>query len=150
MGKFYDFQNWAVPQGLAFKRVFVTSTSWMGTDLGGISGADRKCQGASRFPVTGGIYKAWISDRAPSGPSYRFERSDYLDSLPYYLIDGKTRVANDWGSLTSDDLLHPINMTNRGKETVGPLRVWTNTRRDGTRRSDTHCLNWSGGPGSTH
>jgi len=141
MGEFYDFQNWAVPQGSAFKKVFVTSQTWRGT-LGGVSGANDKCQARANAAGLDGAYYAWISDsRSSSSPSRRFDRNDYLDSLPYYLVDGE-RVADNWGSLAST-LQHSINVNEYGQGT-GSGRVWTNTNRSGDRRAtERSCFDWS-------
>lgn len=145
MGEFYDFQNWAVPQGSAFKKVFVTSQTYNG-NLGGVSGADSKCQARANAAGLDGTYRAWITgSNSDLSPTNRFERNDYLDSLPYYLVNGE-RVANNWAGLSST-LQHSINVDERGRGTGGG-RVWTNTWRSGSRRGNYHCIDWSSSNGS--
>ena len=140
MGEFYDFQNWAVPQGTQYRKVFVTSQTWRG-NLGGVSGADAKCQDAARDAGIEGTFLAWISgSTTSSSPSNRFD--DTFNDYPYYLADGKTKVADNWSSLTST-LLHPIDMNEHGR-TVGSGRVWTNTWRTGDRKpTERSCFDWS-------
>ena len=146
IGEFYDFVNWAVPQAKRpYKKVFVTSNRWWG-DLGGVSGADNKCQDAANRAGLSGTYMAWISDSSSlSRPATRFARSDYLDSLPYYInkkTAGLVRVADNWSGLAST-LQHPINLDENGQD-VGSATVWTNTLSDGTQTaSDRNCADWS-------
>jgi hypothetical protein len=46
--------------GLPVKRVFVTSETWTGA-LGGLEGADKKCQAAANAECLGGEWKAFVS-----------------------------------------------------------------------------------------
>lgn len=109
--------------------VFVSSESYTG-NLGGVAGADAYCQAladASTLPA--GVYKAWISgSTAESSPSQRFTGTPH--NLPYYLPDGLTRVADDWGRMVSGELLHAINMDEGAINVVG--LAWTATAFDGT------------------
>ena len=58
--------------------------------MGGVAGADAKCQSLADNANLGGTYKAWISGTT-DGPSKRFEQSGFLDSLPYYLASTRVR-----------------------------------------------------------
>ena len=109
------------------KTVFVTSTSFNG-NLGGISGADEKCQAEADDPasiVPPGTYLAWLSDGTDS-PNTRFTKSSH----PYILPDG-TKIAEDFVDLTDGTLLHPINAEPTGK-TLGLQYARTGTNWDGT------------------
>jgi hypothetical protein len=111
------------------KMVFVSSATYNG-NLGGLSGADDKCQTLATGAGLPGSYKAWLSDTSV-GPSTRFTHS----AVPYILPDG-TVVANDWADLTDGSLQHAINLTENlnppvyegtqtGTDTAGGPR-WTN------------------------
>ncbi len=106
------------------KTVFVTSSLDDG-DLGGLVGADAKCQAMADTAGLSGTYKAWLSD-STSSPSTRFTHSQ----TPYLTTAG-TVVANNWQDLTDDSLQNPINVDENGV-----LRdfadVMTNTKSDGT------------------
>ena len=63
------------------RTVFLTSMTFNG-DLGGVAGADAKCQAAADAPlsiVPIGTYLAWISDAIGNSPSTKFSQS----TLPY-------------------------------------------------------------------
>ena len=79
----------------ALKRVFVTSTRYTG-DLGGIPGADEKCQSHADAAGLAGTFLAWISDGVDS-PATRFARS----AEPYVRTDG-TKIAEDWDDLVDE------------------------------------------------
>jgi hypothetical protein len=128
---------------VARKRVFVTSERYH-ADLGGLAGADAKCQALADAASLGGTYKAWLSD-ATGSPSTRFTKS----TTPYVRLDGMI-VANDWADLTDGTLLASISITEL--DTAGPSgnacgasAAWTNTSAGGTQTSSTSsCGNWSG------
>ena len=79
-------------------RVFLSSATYDG-NLGGLSGADAKCQGLATAAGLPGIYKAWLSD-GTSAPSTRFVPS----SGPYQLVTG-TPIAANFTDLTDGTLL---------------------------------------------
>jgi len=125
MGDYYDFRNWIVPgrRRTPFNTVFVTSETYNG-NLGGVAGADAKCQTLANNAKLPGTYYAWISsDDSNSSPSKRFKRSPYLDSLSYRLVDGR-EIANNWADLTNGSLQRPINMDEKGSKSVTAF-VWT-------------------------
>jgi len=110
-------------------KVFVTSATYNG-NLGGLAGADAKCQSLAAAANLAGTYKAWLSDATGSSPSNRFTHNPG----PYVLVDGTT-IAVDWADLTNGGILVPINMTESGATLTFPPaeNVWTGTRPDGTR-----------------
>lgn len=106
------------------KRVFVSSEGYNG-NLGGLTGADAKCQALADAAGLQGTFKAWLSD-TQQGPATRFTHSPY----PYALVTG-VKVATDWTGLTSGILLNSISTDQNGNTPNFPY-VWTNTRADGT------------------
>ena len=147
MGDYYDFRNWIVPGRTPINTVFLTSETYNG-NLGGVAGADAKCQTLANNAKLPGTYYAWISDsESNSSPSNRFKRSPYLDSLPYHNVKGGGRagkIANNWADLTNGSLLGPITTTEKGGLGLGYPNVWTNTGTNGKFYSlFNHCKGWT-------
>jgi hypothetical protein len=120
------------------KTVFVTSATY-DSNLGGIAGADDKCQAEADGPasiVPSGTYLAWLSDGTNS-PNSRFTKSSH----PYVLPDG-TRIAENYTDLTDGSIQHLIDIDSTGK-TVGQNRFWTGTNEDGTTAQPFRtCTGW--------
>jgi cysteine-rich repeat protein len=139
--------------GPATRIVFVTSEIYTG-NLGGLAGADAKCQSLADAAGLPGNYMAWLSTGA-SSPSTRFMQSPN----PYVLVNG-TKVADDWADLTDEEIDHPIDTDQAGNpspEGVGlPCRnetrvVFTSTFWDGTDLVgplDGDCQGWTTSSGS--
>jgi hypothetical protein len=118
--------------------VFITSETFRG-DLGGLAGADAKCQVLAQAAGLGGTYKAWLSNGIAS-PSRRFTRA----SVPYVLVDG-TKIALHWRDLTDGALSHPINVTER-KSRPDAYGTWSATQSDGSPLVKAHhCKGWTMG-----
>jgi hypothetical protein len=126
------------------KIIFISSALYDG-NLGGLGGADAKCQALATAASLPGMFKAWLSD------SIVFAGQRLAHSkAPYVLVD-KTVVANDWFGLTSGTLLHAINLT----ETGGPpptgtygcgnttQTVWSHTNTQGSAASGGTCSDWT-------
>lgn len=113
-------------------RVFVTSTRFNG-NLGGLTGADAKCQDRANAANLGGTWKAWLSDSTTSASS----RLNHSNSS-YVRTDGKV-VANNWADLTDGTLQNPIEITELGARLTAPASCswcafgfpWTNTNNEG-------------------
>ncbi|MFC1649303.1 carbohydrate binding domain-containing protein [Patescibacteria group bacterium] len=130
------------------KRVFITSTEYDG-NLGGLRGADAKCQERADAAILGGVWHAWLSDSTNEAKlrSYHYPN-------PIYRIDG-VKVADHWGDLTDGSLDEPIVVDEWGRlysESSNILKgVWTNTASDGSEfeppegwnLSSSSCNNWS-------
>lgn len=116
---------------------FVSNTSYLG-NLGGLAGADTKCQTSAAAANLPGVYLSWLSD--PTGsPSTRFTRA----TAPYVLPDGSV-IAQDWNALTDGSLDHALNVTETGLTLSTETYVWTDTRVNGSLDSSTsHCNQWS-------
>ncbi len=123
------------------KYMFITSGRYNG-NLGGLEGADGKCQQCAEAAGLPGTYMAWLSDNT-SSPSSRFTKY----TLPYVLTNG-TVVADGWDDLTDGSALAVellIDM-NQNAVPMSPLPwVWSNTRTDGSVWTNDDCSNWTSG-----
>lgn len=132
------------------KRIFTTSETYL-PNLGGLVGADARCQGLADAAKLGGVYKAWLSDDKTSAKS-RLTHA----TVPYVLVDGVTKVADGWLDLTSGALSHAIDMTEKkttppeGASLSGPRVVWTATQTSGaigdlspTGLPTSSCFDWT-------
>jgi cysteine-rich repeat protein len=127
------------------KFVFVTSITYTG-NLGGLDGADAKCNARAMVAGIGGTYRAWLSDMTGS-PSTRMSKA----GGPYRLVNG-TVVANNWADLTDGNLITAINLTELGTLPPQPTfcgpgntPVWTNTTTLGTlNQVGQSCGTWNG------
>jgi hypothetical protein len=130
--------------------IFVTSQSWNG-NLDGETGATARCQDLAVKAGLDGRFWAWIStdydfftqteSYSPAQEWFHFNRN-----RPYYLVDGTTKVADDWNHLVNaktNQLHHAIDQDENGQTvTDAPLRVWTNTNWNGNRASTDDCDGW--------
>jgi hypothetical protein len=82
--------------------VFATSVGFDG-NLGGLAGADAKCQARAQAAGLPGTYLAWVSNDFGS-PLTRFTQS----TIPYVRRDG-VKVADNWADLTDGSLDANIN-----------------------------------------
>jgi len=119
------------------KRAFITSTTYTG-NLGGLSGADAKCQARANTANLGGVWKAWISGDSISAAS-RLAHS----TTPYRRIDG-TLIANNWDDLIDGSLQSPITITELNT-TNNSNFVWTNTTISGEVNlpQSSSCYDWT-------
>lgn len=129
------------------RRVFVTSATYNG-NLGGLTGADAKCQTRATAASLGGSWKAWLSDGGTSAAS-RLEH----ETMPYKLLNGNT-IASNWADLVDGLLLNPLSITELGTARANPSGslessgVWTNTNNlGGLTATNSNCQNWSSGQG---
>jgi cysteine-rich repeat protein len=133
------------------KRVFVSSVLYDG-NLGGLAGADAKCQGLAAAAGLSGTYFAWLSTSVAS-PASRFAKS----MLPYVTVTG-IKIADNWADLTDGTIDAPLNVTEvggappaGGTPTCGAASVWTNTLANGTLfNASTSCSDWTSTAGGAH
>lgn len=122
------------------RRVFVTSTISKG-NLGGLDGADDKCQMLADGAGLGGNFRAWLSD-AMDGPAKRFGAGTEFTGA-YKLVDGTLVVGDGWLGLIDSSLEHAIDRDQTG-ELAEEVNVWTNTSAAGTPiEGGKHCLGWT-------
>jgi hypothetical protein len=139
------------PLAHCHKRVFVSSAVYTG-NLGGVAGADTRCQALADAATLGGTYKAWMSDEAVSA---RDRLTHSTDS--YVLLSGQVIAAN-WDALVVV-LDRPIDETEqRGAPSTTPglvaqcddgPAVMTGTFGDGTIAGGSNCNNWTDGTNSS-
>jgi len=131
--------------------VFVTSVIYRAY-MGGVAGADERCQARADAAGLGGVWRAWLSDTTSNAA----DRLSHSDS-PYVLLDG-TRVADNWADLTDGTLDHVIDLTEIGSAPPRPSpfvleepTVWTGSTPAGMASPGVaHCMNWTAGGGSGH
>jgi hypothetical protein len=134
------------------KCVFVTSATFNG-NLGGLAGADARCQAAADAVGVRGTYRAWLSTNTVAAR----DRLTHA-TVPYYLIDG-TLVANSWADLVGGGPRHAISVSEKNTAPpnanvcVGGYSVWTATHVSGAQSvpgADVFCGEWnSTGNGAT-
>jgi len=125
-------------------RVFVSSALYNG-NLGGLGGADAKCNSLAVNAGLGGTWMAWLS-ASLTGPSERFTTKG--GQKAYVRLDGKL-VANNWADLTTKNLVLNIDINENKQMPADTTRVWTNTKPDGTPASlDKNCALWVSGSGN--
>jgi Protein of unknown function (DUF1554) len=110
------------------KRVFVTGAAYNG-NLGGLAGADAKCQEQAYAAFLGGTYKAWLSDHQVNA---RDRLAHY--SGPYRLVNG-ILVALSWTDLVDGILQNGIDKNASGYYPPNNTPIggaWTGTHTDGT------------------
>ena len=122
------------------KLVFVTTGAFDG-NLGGLIGADEKCQEAADNAGLDGDFQAWLSDSNDT-PTSRFET---LALGPYFMLDGRI-VAENFADLLDGNLRQPIEITELGVQ-QSANEVWTGTVEDGT-ASVFNCTNWTSSSGA--
>lgn len=121
---------------------FLSSQAYTG-DLGGISGADLKCQMlAEGFdPERAHTYRAWLSDGV-SAPATTFEHGAMFTATPYVLRNG-VKVAASFEDLVQHGPTVGITITDT-YEVVVDKRVWTHTTHEGKMVPDAnHCEQWT-------
>jgi len=119
----------------AVKRVFMTSQMWNG-DLGGLSGADMKCQEAADAEMLGGDWIAWLSDETNEA-GLRVQ-----DVGPWYLVDETVLVAIDIQAIVTSGPLVAIDVHENQQSSAGEHFVWTGTDAAGA-ASPYYCDNWN-------
>ncbi len=123
------------------RRVFVTAGTYNG-NLGGLSGADAKCQTAADTASLGGTWKAWLSDGTASAAS----RLTHGEG-PYRRIN-HPGIGGKWTDLT-DGTIGAINIEHNGPPVVSGFNVWTGTNYMGSviDAANRTCVNWTSSAG---
>ena len=100
-----------------FKHVFTSSKTYDGA-LGGLTGADQRCNDLAKAAGLPGTYMAWLTDSKQS-PLTRF--TPYAG--PYALVTG-SKLANDFSDLT-DGLAGAAVLRDESGASVGMVLGWT-------------------------
>lgn len=83
------------------KLIFVTSVHYKGGEIGGVQGADEKCQALAESAGRAGIFRAWLASSAEDAPAVRFIWHD----LPYVDAAGVV-LAGGWEDVDRPPLLN--------------------------------------------
>lgn len=128
---------------LTFHSIFVTSGSW-NANLGGLAGADAKCQSAATAAGLGGTWKAILS-------STTVDAKDHISiTMPVYNLrpagsGGTQKIVDDeaafWNS-NSVDWSAGIQYQENGISSTND--VWTGTEDNGVQNMST-CSDWTDG-----
>lgn len=127
-------QDASVPETSAStaKRVFVSSATYYGA-LGGLGGADAKCNQLAQAASLPGTFVAWLSTDTTFA-------KDRVTGLGPWSLVGQSDVAVSKGELTNPPLSLPIRRDERGSEVTG--LVWTGTSPSGT-FFEGDCTDWT-------
>lgn len=137
------------------KIVFTTSTLYDG-NLGGVKGANQKCQLAAISTGLPGRYKAWISDSNSSPSTGEVNSTDTATftqpNIPYYspinfgtalLAPNPGNFSSGWAYVTAGNGFSPGSRTE--KSTIVDSSVdksWTSAVYDGSGATP-NCQNWT-------
>ncbi len=128
-----------------FFLAFVTAATF-NANLGGISGADAKCQSAAEAAGHPGTFRAYIASDTTNLTLSRFENKGTTQAF-YTTNLGK--VADNWTDLTNASLDLPLNYTESGNTVPGTENTWTGLYNSGTASSSAaSCTAWSATTGS--
>ncbi len=127
---------------------FVTSTGSgaNGGDLGGLDGADAKCQNLATNGGAGArTWRAYLSTGA-TGPGPAVDARDRIGSGPWFNQQG-TMVASSVAALHTDGILGNLMFDELGATIPGNEHdALTGSARNGTLNSDSEtCDNWTNG-----
>ena len=124
------------------KRVFVTKAGFNG-NLGGLTGADQKCQSAATAAGLGGTYAAWMSSSTTNA------LTRIGDVGPWYLVDGATKVFDSKAAIASGPLV-AIDMYEDKTRVATTIETWVGTDNTGVVYKDNDgapvtCADWTDG-----
>lgn len=127
------------PTVVITKRMFITSTQYNG-NLGGLSGADAKCQARANAGGLGGSWKAWLSDDTTSASSRMIPNNG-----PYKLARNGWIIANSWDDLVDGSNLQQAIFQDELGGYWSTYQAWTNTNPNGEKVTgySNNCLNWT-------
>jgi len=122
----------------------VSSALYSG-NLGGLPGADSKCQSLAGAAGLCGTFKAWLSDGTGAAAAR------LTHAVGNYVLTNGEIVASGWSGLTTATLLHAIDVTEtKGAAPVGTVKcggssqvpVWSGATNSGIAVANGSCSNW--------
>jgi hypothetical protein len=114
--------------------MFVTSSTYTG-NLGGLDGADAKCNALAEEAELPGTYKAWLSTTTVNA------KDRIADStLGFQRVDGEMIAAN-LSDLIDWEILNPISRDEY--DATVTTSVWTGTNESGNKISTSTCQDWT-------
>jgi cysteine-rich repeat protein len=117
--------------------VFVTSQVYQG-NINGLDGADQRCRMLAAIAMLPRYetYRAWLSSSTTSAA----ER--LIHSRGRYVLVNGLVVAQDWDTLVSGSIEHPINIDENSQ--TQSSRAWTGTLANGTAAPGAgFCADWT-------
>ena len=117
------------------KTAFVTSEDFNG-DLGGIAGADAKCQNAADSAGLGGAWKAWVAIDDLTVPAAR----SAFSAFGHETIEGRPLGGTNY-DLFPLEILSRLDVDENGQAVVGNPTVWTGI--DSRGRPAHSCVDWT-------
>jgi hypothetical protein len=122
------------------RRAFVTEQPMTLQQLGGVMGADSRCQMLADALKLGGQWRAWISSE--DNTSSVAERFTTQPEAPYMRLDFSI-LSDSFAELTTDfGLDHAIDLTESMTLVAGPAPVWTGTTPAG-QPTGVDCDDWT-------
>ncbi len=113
---------------LGMRYVFVTSTTYTGSEVGGLAIADAHCTARAIVAQLPGAYRAWLSTSTVAARDHIRNHT----GGPFELVTNSTVVASDWSQLVGGNLQSSIQIDDTGSPVTTGCNVWTNTRADGS------------------
>ena len=121
--------------------VFVSSQDYTGA-LGGIVGADAKCQTLADLStnprIKGHTFQAWVSTLADS------VATRFVHGSQPYVLGNATVIASDWTDLTKGTLSAGIDLDELS-QTRNNVEAWTATDSSGAGYAGLGCESWVNG-----
>lgn len=123
------------PEPAAPNLAFVTSTQYTAGDIGGLAGADAKCQQHADAAALDGTFVAWLSLPGQDARDRIGQVSGWVrpDGLP---------VAGDKQQLVDGHFYYPALLDENGSDAT-PAFIWTGTLDGGTADTFDDCDGWS-------
>lgn len=118
--------------------IFVTSGTWT-ANLGGVSGANAKCQLAATNAGLGGTFQALLSDGSTAA------NARILLKGPVNLVNG-TQVSASRTDFWNNVYSAAVNLDEYGAAGTGSTGVWTGSTAAGG--NGAHCASWTDGSGT--
>jgi len=115
---------------------FVTSTTRMMGDIGGLAGADVICNDAATAAGLPGTYVAWLSTST-------VDAIDRLGTASGWLRTDYRPFAQSIADLLASDLRYPLNIDENGVRVSEAGIVPTATEADGTLSGTETCADWT-------
>lgn len=118
-------------------KAFVTSTTYSGSEVGGVAGADAACQARAAAAGQPGTWKAWLS-------STTGDAREHIVAMRYQTMDGSLITA-DGSQLYGGGLTAAIQRNEFNGSTGGA--VWTGTDSNGSKTAQL-CSDWTATTGT--
>ncbi len=115
---------------------FVTSTTRMMGDIGGLAGADVICNSAATAAGLPGTYVAWLSTST-------VDAIDRLGTASGWLRTDYRPLAQNVADLLASDLRYPLNIDENGVRVSDAGIVPTATEANGTLSGTETCADWT-------